>query len=134
MITSVDKSRTGLFLTFSGNCKEALVFYQKCFGGTLRWETIEINLNGNSHTPVVAGSLFSEKVMIYGSDLVHDGGRKVGNYMAIYLDCETVEERKALIKKLKAGKGNCPDPVGDHQHLIELADAFDVRWVLGSCP
>ena len=125
-----DKLASAVFLTFSGNCKTALAFYQNCFGGTVRLETFEINLDGYIHSPIIAGSLFSDRVVIYGSDLVHDEGRKTGNYMAIFLGCENVEERKALVKKLYAGTKNLPAFLDDDQKLIEITDAFDVRWVL----
>ena len=28
------------YLTFSGNCREAMTFYQECFGGTLTFQTV----------------------------------------------------------------------------------------------
>jgi|SRR5690606_16830245 len=127
-----DKSTSGVFLTFSGNCQSALAFYQECFGGTLKFETFEICVDGNLCSPVIAGSLFSDRVVIHGSDLVHDEERKLGNCMAIFLGCENVEERKTLIKKLSAGTKRLPDVFEDDQHLIEITDAFDVRWVLST--
>ena len=131
-MTKKDKPTSAVFLTFSGNCKTALTFYQECFGGTLRFEAFEINLDGYFRSPIIAGSLFSERVVIYGSDLVHDEGRKTGNYMAIFLGCENVEERKVLVEKLNAGTRDLPAFLEDDQKLIELTDAFDVRWVLST--
>lgn len=127
-----EKFASGIFLTFSGNCKTALTFYQECFGGTLRFETFEINLNGYFRSPIIAGSLFSDRVVIHGSDLVHDEGRKLGNYMAIFLACENSLERKALLKKLVPGLAQLPVLQDDDQKLIEITDAFDVRWVLST--
>ena len=125
-----DKLASAVFLTFSGNCKTALAFYQNCFGGTVRLETFEINLDGYIHSPIIAGSLFSDRVVIYGSDLVHDEGRTLGNYMAIFLACENALERKALLRKLVPGFEQLPLVQHDDQKLIEVTDAFDVRWVL----
>ncbi|WP_225872686.1 VOC family protein [Pedobacter frigoris] len=118
-----------VFITFSGNCKKALSFYQSCFGGLLQFETFEKEVDGYTEVPVVSGSLVSDRVIIYGSDLVHNEGRKVGNYMSIFLRCKNTNDRKVLIKKLKFHKDNFS--VGDDdQKLIELTDAFDVRWLL----
>jgi PhnB protein len=127
-----DNSKSAVFLTFSGNCKTALAFYQECFGGTLRFETFEINLDGYIRSPIIAGSLFSDRVVIYGSDLVHDEGRKLGNYMAIFLACENSLERKALLKKLVPNLAQLPVLQDDDQKLIEVTDVFDVRWVLST--
>ena len=42
-----EKLISAVFLTFSGNCKKALTFYQACFGGTLQFETFGKELQGN---------------------------------------------------------------------------------------
>lgn len=124
-----DKLTSAVFITFSGNCKRALTFYQSCFGGTLQFETLE--LQGYPEIPVVSGSLVSDSIIIHGSDLVHNEGRKLGNYISIFLQCENTNERTELIEKLGFNRKN-PFPRNyDDQKLIEVTDAFDVRWILG---
>ncbi len=119
---------SAVFITFSGNCRKALTYYQTCFGGTLHFEALEKELEGYTEVPVVSGSLVSDSVIIYGSDLVHNEGRTLGNYLAIFLHCENTATRQALIEKLGF---NQQDLFGDDQKLVEITDAFDVRWVLG---
>src|SRR5690606_26273618 len=97
---------SAIFITFSGNCKKALTFYQTCFGGALRFETFEKELQGYTEMPVVIGSLVSNKIVIHGSDLVHDEGRTLGNYMSIFLPCKDTYDRQVLIEKLKPTKTN----------------------------
>jgi PhnB protein len=116
----------GIFITFSGNCKKALSFYQSCFGGLLQFETFEKEVTGYTETPVVNGSLVSDRIIIHGSDLVHNEGRKIGNYISVFLPCKSTLDRKELIEKLAPGKKDTAD-----QKLIEVTDAFDVRWILG---
>lgn len=120
---------SAIFITFSGNCKKALTFYQDCFGGHLQFETFENELLALGETPVINGSLISDSINIYGSDLVHDEGRKIGNHISIYLNCENQQNRNALIKKLTRNE-LFPESLGN-QHLVEVRDAFDVRWMLG---
>jgi len=129
-----DKDRliSSVFLTFSGNCKKALTFYQACFGGVLQFETFGKELQGYSETPVVSGSLVSDRIVIHGSDLVHNEGRKLGNYISIFLHCKSRYERKELIQKLESNKKNGFVGNIDNQKLIEITDAFDVRWVLST--
>ena len=127
-----DKLISAVFLTFSGNCKKALTFYQACFGGVLQFETFGKELQGYSETPVVSGSLVSDRIVIHGSDLVHNEGRKLGNYISIFLHCKSRYERKELIQKLESNKKNGFVGNIDNQKLIEITDAFDVRWVLST--
>ena len=75
--------------------------------------------------------MFSYLYIIYGSDLVHDEGRTFGNYMSIFLHCKNIYDRRTLIEKLKFDKQDLLIKVGDHQKLVEITDAFDVRWMLG---
>lgn len=119
-----------VFITFSGNCKKALTFYQSCFGGILNLEPFEPELLGGKEI-IVSGSLFSDKITIHGSDLVHNEGRKLGNYISIFFGCENSNERKQLTEKLIVDKNQFLEMNHHDQTLIELTDIFDVRWVLG---
>lgn len=125
------KAVSAIFITFSGNCEQALKFYQSCFGGTLQLDLLEQALPGFNQSPLVSGRLQSERIDIYGSDLVPDEGRKIGNHMAVYLRCSNFDERNQLIKKLELGKAHRFTSPIDEPKLIEITDAFGVRWVLG---
>lgn len=125
-----DKFRSAVFITFSGNCKKALSFYQSCFGGLLQIETFEKKLSGYIEMPVVSGSLVSDRIIIHGSDLVHNEGRKLGNYISIFFYCKNTNERKELIKKMESDKRSFSVNNDNDQKLIELTDDFDVRWIL----
>lgn len=126
-----DKLVSAIFITFSGNCKKALSFYQTCFGGLLQFETFEKEIQGYSEVPIVSGSLVSDRIIIYGSDLVHNEGRKIGNYISVFLHCKDTSDRKELIEKLGFAKTNLFVADYDDQKLVEITDAFDVKWVLG---
>jgi|SRR5690606_35281408 len=126
-----DTLKSGIFITFSGNCKEALILYQACFGGNLHFETFDEEVDGYAGNPVIMGSLVSDSIVIHGSDLVHDEGRKIGNYLSVFLLCKNAAHRNTLLAKLNsdvAGVGAADD---ENQQLIEVIDAFNVRWVLG---
>lgn len=125
------KITSGIFITFSGNCKKALTFYQTCFGGRLHFETFPQKLPGYPEIPVISGSLVSESIVIYGSDLVHNEGRNIGNYLSIFLQCKNAEHRRVIIEKLESVHKALSARNYDEQKLIEVRDAFDARWVLG---
>lgn len=122
---------SAIFITFSGNCRSALTYYQTCFGGTLRFEAFEDGLQDYIDMPVVSGSLVSDSIVIHGSDLVHNEGRVLGNYMSIFLQCKTNNDRQALIEKLERTEKNLSTRNDADQKLIEITDVFDVRWLLG---
>ncbi len=126
-----NKIISAVFITFSGNCKKALSFYQTCFGGLLQFETFEKKVNGYTEMPIVSGSLISDTIIIHGSDLVHNEGRKLGNYISIFLQCKNGHDRDELVNKLEFDRKNFLSNNYDDQKLIEITDAFDVRWVLG---
>lgn len=129
-IPNARKYVSAVFITFSGNCREALTYYQTCFGGSLQFETFEKEELSVTERPVVIGSLFSDKLIIHGSDLVHNEGRILGNYMAAFLHCQTVEERQTLIEKLERGKEYHTIIDDENQKLVEIIDIFEVRWIL----
>lgn len=122
--------RGAIFITFAGNCKEAMLFYQSCFGGELHFETFESALEGYSETPVVSASLIADRIILHASDLVHNEGRILGNYISIYVPCKSASERVEFMDKLKSTKTDTSSS-GEQQQLIELVDAFGVRWLFG---
>jgi len=129
MIKRRNKIESAVFITFSGNCKQALNFYQTCFGGCLQFEILNKEIDG-FQPPVVSGSLVSDKIIIVGSDLVPDEGRQTGNHMAIYLRCNGALGRKQLIDKLLPDRKRMFTGKADSK-LLEITDSFKVRWILG---
>lgn len=125
------KIKSAFFITFSGNCKKALTLYQNCFGGDLYFDTFDESIAGIEELPVVSGSLVSEKIVVYGSDLVHNEGRRVGNFMSIYIHCDDFGERLNYLKKLDCNLKDCSPKKYVEQKLIEITDPFNVRWVFG---
>ena len=121
---------SAVFITFSGNCKAALMFYQSCFGGHLQVDTFH-KVDDFLAFPVVSASLVSERIVIHGSDLVHNEGRTLGNYISIFLYCKNVDDRAKLIDKLICKEQNFRIHRKSNEKLIEITDAFDVRWTLG---
>lgn len=124
-----DPLASGIFITFSGNCKEALTFYQLCFGGELSFETFDEALYRRKNRPVIIGSLISERIIIHGSDLVHECGRRTGNHLSIFLPCKDNEDREILVRRLRRS-GDHSQANYQEQQLVEITDAFDVTWVL----
>jgi len=79
---------------------------------------------------VISGSLISERIVLHGSDLVHDEGYQTGNQLAIYFPCQDASERSRLIMWLAKDKESS-SPEAEKQRFIEITDLFGVRWILG---
>ncbi|MDM1296155.1 glyoxalase [Sphingobacterium sp. N143] len=131
LVEQRERLQSGIFITFTGNCRAALTFYQTCFGGTLHFEMLDQAIQGYAAIPVVSASLISERIVLHGSDLVHNEGRRVGNYLAIYLPCRDSIERASFIDKLVSQKSAVKVSPDEQAKFIEVTDIFDVRWVLG---
>lgn len=128
IITSVH-TQSSVFITFNGNCRQAFTAYHACFGGELHIEKFELEVEGLTEKPVVKAVLESPKLVLYGSDLVHDEGRRIGNYMAVLVSCESEQERIHYIEQLSAASSNRELVTNTGQALIEIVDMFDVRWL-----
>lgn len=122
--------KSAFFITFRGDCKKALTLYQTCFGGKLYFDTFDEPIAEIHETPVISGFLIADKLTIYGSDLVHNEGRRMGNNMAIFVYCNNKKERLDYLKKLDNRLPHHSKKY-PNQKLIEIVDAFDVRWVFG---
>ncbi|MDO6675474.1 hypothetical protein Q4517_07920 [Tenacibaculum sp. 1_MG-2023] len=62
------------YLTFNGNCREAMLFYQNCLGGELYFQTLEDspkteNLPYNYKKYIVQAFLKKENMLLMGTDL-----------------------------------------------------------------
>lgn len=121
---------SAVFVTFSGNCKNALTFYQSCFGGQLNFQFLDVKIPGVNETPILIGSLKSKWIRIYGSDLVPNEGRLIGNSLAIFVNFQDKDQRNNLMERLN---DDSKRPITESERdnpLIEITDRFDVSWIL----
>jgi PhnB protein len=128
MSISTEYKGSGIFLTFSGDCRQAFMLYHTCFGGELVIDAYTQNIEGYSVQPVIRAVLHSPKLVIQGSDLVYNEGRRVGNYMAVLIACNSCEERTRYIEQLY-DFNHSKDLISSTEPLVEIVDRFDVRWM-----
>jgi PhnB protein len=121
-------NNSAVFLTFKGNCEQALKSYQKCFGGQLTIEYFDRKLTGFEQKIILRAKLTSESFTIIGSDLGHNEGLKVGNNIAIYLNCRNVLERQHFINNLVSQEFLSKKET-ENSALVEIIDAFEVHWI-----
>lgn len=133
--------RINSYLTFNGNCREAMCFYQKCLGGELTFQTLGESPHTEGLPEAMKGSVVQATLVVYdellimATDLVAEEGLTRGNTIALMLHCSTSEELKTCYAKLSQG--------GLQTHPLsltvwgalfgDLTDQFGVQWVL-QCP
>ncbi|MCB2406847.1 VOC family protein [Hymenobacter lucidus] len=125
------------YLTFDGNCREAMSFYQQCLGGELMIqpfadtpaaEYLPANATADS---VLHASLTNGDLLLFGSD---SGGQQVtaGNSVSISINCGSETQIADWFEKLSAG-GNVTMPLGDTfwgATFGMFTDRFGIAWML----
>ena len=125
------------YLTFSGNCREAMLFYQKCLGGELVLQTIGDSplakqLPAKMKEFILHATLTKNELILMGSDMVAEGGLIKGNAVSLSINCSSEKEIKAFYNNLSAG-GNADHPLEDTfwgALFGDLTDKYGNHWLL----
>ena len=125
------------YLTFNGNCREAMTFYKKCLGGELILQTIgespwSEQMPQQMKECILHSSLTKGTLVLMGSDMVGEEGLTRGNSVSLMLNCSSEKEIKDYYKKLSSG-GEATHPPEDTfwgALFGDLIDKFGNRWLL----
>ncbi len=130
-------SQINAYLTFSGNCRQAMLFYKECLGGELVFQTVgESPLAGQMppqmkecilHATLTRGSL-----VLMGSDMVPSQGLTSGNAVSLALNCISEQEVNETYTKLAAG-GQATHPLENSFWggiFGDLTDRYGNHWLL----
>lgn len=95
------------YLTFRGNCKEAMEFYQSCLGGELEIKSLTETPLGNKFPNtfkklVVHASLKKDNIILMGTDL-RDDEVVNGNNVSILLNGKDETQIKLYYESLVSG-------------------------------
>jgi PhnB protein len=124
------------FLTFNGNCKEAMRFYHSCFGGKLRFTYLGEapfgrDLPEDMQTLVVQASLVSEHISLFASDMSSNEGLYAGNSISLLISMKRDEQLKTIFSRLSR-KGEVTGPLSQDIQTGEwatLTDKYSVQWI-----
>lgn len=125
------------YLTFNGNCREAMNFYQECLGGELFIQPIGSSpmsemLPSEMKDSILHATLTNGNVIIMGSDMVEEKGLVRGNAVSMMLNCSTETEIRETYDKLSSG-GKATHPLENtfwNALFGDLTDKFGNRWIL----
>jgi PhnB protein len=125
------------YLTFNGNCREAMAFYKECLGGKLAFQTIgesplSEKMPKKMKDCILHSTLTQGLLVLMGSDMVPSSGLVKGNAVSLVLNCSSEEEIKSCYEKLSSG--------GTADHPLEntywgalfgtLIDKYGNHWLL----
>ena len=124
------------YLTFNGNCREAMTFYQACLGGELTMQTVggspmENDLPPEARRRILHASLTKESLVLLGSDMAGPEGVVKGNTISLSLNCNSEKEIATFYSKLSSG-GQIVHPLHEFFAGImgTLTDKFERDWLL----
>jgi PhnB protein len=125
------------YLTFNGNCREAMSFYKKCFGGELKFQTIGESpmadkMQARMKDCILHGTLSKGSLVIMATDCVPEQELIKGNSVSLALNCSSEKEIKIIYKKLSTG-GNATHPLENTfwgALFGTLTDKYGNYWLL----
>ncbi|MER3374953.1 MAG: glyoxalase/bleomycin resistance/extradiol dioxygenase family protein [Allomuricauda sp.] len=95
------------YLTFNGNCREAMEFYKECLGGELNIQTLEDTPDETQFPPnikkyVVQAALKADNMLLMGTDMINEKLIK-GNSISILVDSTDEGRIQKYYNNLKEG-------------------------------
>lgn len=125
------------YLTFNGNCREAMTFYKECLGGELSLQTVGESPLSDKMPPqmkdcILHATLNKGALVLQGSDMTPQSGLAKGNNVSLSLSCSSEEEIKNFYAKLSANN-KTDHPLEDAfwgAIFGDLTDKFGNHWLL----
>lgn len=125
------------YLTFNGNCKEAMLFYKECLGGELYFQTVGESpmakqMPKTMKDCILHSTLTNGNIRIMATDMVPQSRYIKGNNLSLMVDCESESEIKHLYEVLTAdGYSNHPlENTFLGAIFGDLTDKYGNHWLL----
>ena len=128
----------GIYLTFSGNCEEALNFYKQALGGEIlsmqRFESVPSEKLADSDKKKIMHSEFkSENIYFMASDSIHPEYPVInGSNITLSLNFTDEKEQETIFNNLAAG-GKVTMPLADAfwgAKFGMLVDKYGFNWMV----
>jgi len=121
------------YLSFNGNCAEAMEFYKSCLGGELTIQKVGDSPMAkdmpDKKDQVMHSMLKSGGIVLMASDLVMPGELTQGNTVTLTINGGSPEELKAFFAKLSEGGKVTHDLKEEFFGWYgDLTDKFGVLW------
>lgn len=125
------------YLTFNGNCREAMLFYKECLGGALTLQTVgesplSEQMPAEMKACILHSTLTKDDLVLMGTDMVGEQGLVKGNAVSLMLHCASEEEMNKYYTGLSKGGKAISPPQETHWGALfgNLTDKFGNHWLL----
>jgi len=125
------------YLSFNGNCREAMNFYKECLGGELVLQTIGESPLSDKMPPqmkenILHSTLTMNALVLMGTDMLGEKGLVKGTAVSLMLNCSSEEEIKKYYANLsKDGQATHPLEISFWGALFgDLTDKYGNHWLL----
>ena len=125
------------YLSFNGNCREAMNFYKECLGGELVLQTIGESPLCDKMPPqmkenILHSTLTMDALVLMGTDMLGEKGLVKGTAVSLMLNCSSEEEIKKYYANLsKDGQATHPLEISFWGALFgDLTDKYGNHWLL----
>jgi len=119
------------YLMFSGNCKEALMFYKTCLDGEIlsmkTFAESPLDVPREHKNRIFNSEFRAEDFMFMASDDLPNNEVNLGSNFALFLSFTKKEEQEEAFTKLSEG-GKVLFPLENGFGM--LVDQFGIQWML----
>lgn len=127
------------YLTFKGNCRQAMTFYQQCLGGELQltpWPGADGKPSADPNAGIMHARISRGGApILMASDAQPTDALQVGNNFSVAIDGESAAEGERLFAALTQGGGKVRVPFGKMPwgaNLGMLTDQFGIQWMVSA--
>lgn len=125
------------YVTFKGNCREAMIFYKNSFGGKLTFQTVgetpsDIQYPPGTEDQIMHAVLITEDMIIMASDMISHSGFTLGTNISLSVTCDSSDQIKKIFSSLSMG-GNIKDQLSRRPwgaFFGVITDRFGITWML----
>lgn len=125
------------YITFNGNCKEAMMFYHQCLGGNLEMRFLRdspmgINFPESMGDFILHSSLKNGSMALLGTDIAEFGDFSKGSAVSIFVNCHSETEAHEIFNKLMAESIRY-EPLSQTfwgDWYASVTDKFGISWML----
>lgn len=122
------------YLTFNGNCREAMTFYKDCLGGELKFMTFgesPMESGTEDKNKIMHANLVHNNAVLMASDSMQSRPVDSGSNFTISVDCENEQEIETHFNAMARG-GKVTMPLQDTfwgARFGMLTDKFGFQWM-----
>lgn len=132
----ITRTQINPYLSFSGNCREAMSFYKECLGGRLKMQTVGESPMRDQWPEdiqeyILHATLSKDTMVLLGSDMGGLEGLKKGNSVSLALACRSEKELKKIFDRLSRGGKITHELHNFYDGIIgAITDKFGNNWIL----